>query len=88
MGWWQVFPKYANVISYYIFTSNTHTVKLFSFQNIQFCVYRYSKMENKLVKLMVFMAKENKLSSKTKETSLETESTYVMRIFYSPAAQK
>ena len=31
---------------------------------------------------MVFMAKENKLSSKTKETSLE--STYVMRIFYSP----
>ena len=45
-------------------------------------------MENELVKPMVFMAKENKLSSKTKETSLETESTYVMRIFYSPAAQK
>ena len=43
-------------------------------------------MENELVKPMVFMAKENKLSSKTKETSLE--STYVMRIFYSPAAQK
>ena len=40
-------------------------------------------MENKLAKPMVFMAKENKLSSKAKETS--QESTCFVRIFYSPA---